>query len=395
MTRALFLTWDGPDQAYIESLFAPLFQLVQKRGATIDIASMTWADASVTHRWKQAASARGVGLHIARLQRGLGGFVHALTWVDELLRREGVDVLVVRSVIPAALGLLLGRPGLALVYDADGSLPEERADFLGWSKTGVRFTAARAVEDAIVRNAALTITRTQRSRTAMVQRTGVDPDNVVVCGYGRDPLRFSPASPAVRVEARRALGITADEPLLLFVGALGAKSDPALLAALFAAVRRRIGARLLVVSADHKDAASACAAQGLTPWCTFMQVRPDDMPRLLAAADVGLAPMRALPSTAAVAPLKIAEYLLSGLPVVGTRGIGDLEALLGQQPGVCLLHSGTALELERGAAWVVNVALPQRAELAALNRRVGVDLFSSEIAAARFADVVMRADGRR
>ena len=69
--------------------------------------------------------------------------------------------------------------------------------------------------------------------------------------------------------------------------------------------------------------------------------------------------------------------------------------MLGQQPGVCLLHSGTALELERGAAWVVNVALPQRAELAALNRRVGVDLFSSEIAAARFADVVMRADGRR
>jgi glycosyltransferase involved in cell wall biosynthesis len=50
-----------------------------------------------------------------------------------------------------------------------------------------------------------------------------------------------------------------------------------------------------------------------------------DLPALLAACDVGLVPFLRTPLTHAVSPLKLFEYLASGLPVVATR-LDEIEA---------------------------------------------------------------------
>ena len=78
------------------------------------------------------------------------------------------------------------------------------------------------------------------------------------------------------------------------------------------------------------------------------------MPRYLAAADVGLALRQPSYSQRAVSPIKVAEYLLCGLPVVATVGVGDVDRqLVGDDLGV-LLPDVTDPSLRRAADWITS-----------------------------------------
>src|SRR5262249_29582733 len=57
-------------------------------------------------------------------------------------------------------------------------------------------------------------------------------------------------------------------------------------------------------------------------------VEPDEVPRVLCAADAGISFIRNCYSKRSSSPTKVAEYLAAGLPVVSTQGIGDCDAFL-------------------------------------------------------------------
>ena len=60
----------------------------------------------------------------------------------------------------------------------------------------------------------------------------------------------------------------------------------------------------------------------------------------------------------AVAPIKLGEYLLCGLPVVATAGIGDTDAI-SSDAGMLLQRMDEA-ELQAAADWFIDSVLPQR-----------------------------------
>jgi glycosyltransferase involved in cell wall biosynthesis len=97
------------------------------------------------------------------------------------------------------------------------------------------------------------------------------------------------------------------------------------------------------------------------------------VPALLAAADVGLAFRAVSLSTRAIAPIKVGEYLLCGLPVVGTAGIGETAAA--SEAGIFFADNEGP---EAAAEWITGTLLPDRALLAGRARKVGLAHFSLE-----------------
>lgn len=127
---------------------------------------------------------------------------------------------------------------------------------------------------------------------------------------GVDADRFLGAAPGARLDAFA-------RPRILYAGAMGEWFDVQGVAALAAA---RPHYQVILAGPVRTDIAPLLAL----PNVVHLGALPyEEMPGLMAAADVGLVPFRRGGIGAAVNPIKMFEYLAAGLPVVMT-GIGDL-----------------------------------------------------------------------
>ena len=79
---------------------------------------------------------------------------------------------------------------------------------------------------------------------------------------------------------------------------------------------------------------------------------PQIVPQYLGCADLGLALRQPNFSAHSVAPIKLGEYLMCGLPVVATAGIGDPGAI-SVDVGAILVSMDDA-ELKTAADWFVD-----------------------------------------
>lgn len=130
-----------------------------------------------------------------------------------------------------------------------------------------------------------------------------------------------------RAEARKALGVTSS-PLITYAGSIGQwhKFD-ATLDTFEAIARGHSGARFLIATRDSEKATAAVAARpGLAGRTLVRHGEAAEVSGWLNAADIGLLLRETHPLNQVACPTKFAEYILSGLQVVVSEGIGDLPA---------------------------------------------------------------------
>src|SRR5207247_2638945 len=78
-----------------------------------------------------------------------------------------------------------------------------------------------AAERRALHAARVIVCNSERTKSDVVERVGVDPACVRVIYYGSDPARFAAVDDSERIAAKNALGARTDRPLVGFVGALG------------------------------------------------------------------------------------------------------------------------------------------------------------------------------
>jgi glycosyltransferase involved in cell wall biosynthesis len=179
-------------------------------------------------------------------------------------------------------------------------------------------------ERRALRSARIVIANSHRTARDLVDRVGVAPDRIRVIYYGIDADRFRPAARPDRDETRTALGWPSDRPVALFVGALGDERKG--FDTLFAAWQRLSRfSRFdpLLVAIGHGAMLDVwrrrSAAEGLENSIRFLGFR-DDVPRLVRAADLLVAPTRY-----EAYGLGVHEALCCGLPalVSGNAGVAE------------------------------------------------------------------------
>ena len=145
---------------------------------------------------------------------------------------------------------------------------------------------------------------------------------------------------------RESLGIPEDAPLAIFVGSIFDFIGVDRVIESWARVTTEVpGARLLVVGGGPDEARLRKLANDSSQRdaIEFTGMRPyDDIPSLMAAADVGLCPFEIRPVTRDVNPIKIMQYLSCGIPCVSTPLEGTVPLLPQEESGVLYAMPGDA-----------------------------------------------------
>src|SRR5262249_5120280 len=108
-------------------------------------------------------------------------------------------------------------------------------------------------------------------------------------------------------------------------------------------------------------------------WIKATHLPPGEMPMALMQCDLALALRQPAFSTQGVVPIKLGEYMLAGLPVIGTAGVGYVEPLM---------KAGVMLPVEDDWSpiwpWVRDYVLPHREAIRKRAQAVGLAYFSLE-----------------
>jgi len=388
----VYVTWDGPSTNYLEALFAPMLARLDRQ---VTVVQATSASAERREDTRRQLAQMGVAYEAVEIRSGPGlapRLVRARwkLWRVIASQPPGSTVMV-RSVLAGLLTAGL-RPH-TLVFDSDGLLADERVEFAAWRGDGLPYRSLRALETHLVRRARMTLTRTERGRQVLLARAGpaVSPEAVVVVPNGRDPSVYRPVDD--RCAARSELGYPPDAPVLLYCGSIGPQYLPEAMVALHRAVRRRNPKTRLVLLTGSTDAARAITAS--VPGATVAQVPAADVPRYLSAADVGLALRSRSFSQSGVCPIKVAEYLLCGLPCLVSSGVGDLDQQVAGVPSVRMLAGTSETSLNQAAEWILHRAIAHRSEWTASSVATGLRYFGLPGAVRSLDSALRAAEGRR
>jgi glycosyltransferase involved in cell wall biosynthesis len=306
-------------------------------------------------------------LGIRRLrQRG------AYARVRDTIRAAAPDVVHTQLEFSAVLGIpaarRLGLPTIATLHTLDEPPPRSRLALhfrlMAWA----------------LRRARRVIAVSEITRRHYLDRARLRPERVMTIHNGIDPSAFQ-APPGERDAARRELGLDASAPVLVTVAVQREpKGIQHMLAALpevaaaFPAVRY-----LLVGDGPHRRALEGLAARlGVADRVVFAGAR-DDVPRLLAAADLFV-----LPSLTEALPTVVAEAMAAGLPIVATT-VGGIPEMVGHGEAALLVPPSDPAAL--AAAVCRLLANPrQAAAMGRAGRRVVAARFDIRAQAKALAD---------
>jgi glycosyltransferase involved in cell wall biosynthesis len=378
-SRILFVTWDGPQVSYLESLFVPIFERLEARGLQFDVLQFRWGDPALTIRAARRCRDAGIGYRAVVVPRGVpvvGPFVAAVSGSRET--RAAVedfksDFVMPRSLLPALSVLAAGGSRLRpVIYDADGLEADERADFRGLSPASPVYRMLRIIERRAVRAATSVLVRTNEAADVLAQRSSVERERFHVVTNGRDPSLFRPPIAEERRRTRSELGLPADAPVLVYSGSIGPQYRLDKVGETIAAVRRRSpDARLLVLTSEPSNAIDVLEGHspGIAQVTTVLSTEPERVSLYLGAADAGLSFRSDAFSTCAIAPVKLGEYLLCGLPVIGTARAAARRL----DPEIFFPDSAP---LDAAADWLLGTVIPNREALREKARQCGLEHFS-------------------
>ena len=205
-----------------------------------------------------------------------------------------------------------------------------------------------------VTDAHIAVSRAVRDQVVSWYR--LDPARVRVIHNGVDADRFRPGLP--KADAKRRLGLEAETLTLATTSRLDPENGHRFLFEALAPVWRERRLRLVVVGTGRGEAEVRAAAEacGLAEAITFTGLRRD-IPEILAAADVYVAPMLQTGFSNAVI-----EAMAMACPVVATDTAGNLETVT---------DGADALVVPQGHVEALRGAVTRLADDPALRDRLG------------------------
>ncbi len=266
--------------------------------------------------------ARALAALVALMRRERPDLVHAHMPISGLLARTAARIAGVPRVAYTCHGFLFNQPG-------------------PWWRRQLALNLERAA--GRITDTFLTVSEEEAGDA---RRLAIHPRATAVLN-GRDPARFRP-DPAARAALRAELGAGPGDCVVIAVSRLVRhKGYPELLEAMRATppgcVLWVVGERLTSDHGEDLEPHFVRAADALGRRLLRLGYR-DDIPRLLAAADIFC-----LPSQFEGLPMSVIEAMLTGLPVVATDIRGPREQVVDGETGR-LVPPGTVVPLAEALA---------------------------------------------
>lgn len=330
MTRtALFVTWDGPRTSYLENLFYPLFSHLQRFGWSFHVIQFTWADIDRVELRRQLADESGLLFSAIHISKGRGIVPHAWSLLQGLWEFRKIvlgyrgAVLVFRSIVPAVIvRLSYVRTRVKLVYDSDGLPIEEKLEDQALRHGSVLHRFLHGTEIWALKNSLAILARSQFGARELLKKAPdhLTGDKVHVVSNGRVQMRRNFGEP------NRGVNFNDEKSLsLCYLGSWGSVYRPRRMLDLVQELRGAFPqTEFKIFTGDIEKARSDLVQNGLglAHWITLRRLDAREVKENLATCDVGFSLRELSSGTRATSPVKLGEYLESGLAVIGDM-VGD------------------------------------------------------------------------
>jgi len=403
--RALYISYDGMTDPLGRSQVLPYLQGLAARGHDITLLSCEKSDriAADGAGVRAICDAAGIDWQPVAWHKSppiLSGIIDVAALKHNAARLHDAkrfDLVHCRSYMAAIAGDWLKRKRrVPFLFDMRGFWADERVERDIWPARNPLFRAAYAyfkrLEKRLFGAADAIVSLTHNARREIEDwppdRRPTAPITVIPCCV--DLTLFNDRKG--RAAIRKKLGIAPKASVLLYVGSVGGAYLMDEMFALFRVYRElRPGARFLFVSGHpREEIEKAGRRQGLDPAeLAVVAAAREEVPALIAAADLGVSFILATYSAKASCPTKFGEMLAMGVPVIANAGVGDIAAIIDE--------TGAGAVVERYDRETLSAAILE-AEAAAKDpqsiRAAAVRYFALETGVERY-DAIYRQIGRK
>jgi glycosyltransferase involved in cell wall biosynthesis len=267
-----------------------------------------------------------------------------------LARCSGADFVHGRSSVSCGIALVAAKlAGTRLFVDADGPLSQEYVDAGVWKTGSIGHRLTAWGERKSIESADVVAVLTKHRQAEVSAWLSDKPVHILPCAV--DLERFRPL-PGNRERLRRDLGLVGT--VFVYVGKAGGWYDAEGMVAFLTAAKKVFQPLTLLVLTREDSSRFAELCDKASIELVTRSANPSEVPEYLSAADVGLCFRHRFPSQLSCSPIKSAEYLACGLPVVSTSGCGDYDELIdAERVGIVVKSEGAdeyltaAKDLER------------------------------------------------
>jgi len=369
----------------MESLFFPIFKGLQASGALrVHVMQFSWASPKEVQRISSLADSFEISYVQYPIHRkpiasigAIWSVYQGVFYLKKYITEHQIQILMPRSTMPAMmvnrLWGWLSRQSVSVVFDADGLPLEERVNYAGLDPMGRQYRLLKKEEEKILRKAEKVLTRSQKSIDIHLATIGERYQNkFFTVSNGRDADFFKP-DPESRLKIRKAFGLAEKDKLWVYTGTIGPQYMVEEMLGLFGRFHQSNPGSMFLILTRNTDYLEGKIPEALRDSVIVQSGNYTEIPHFLSAADMGLSLRKAASSLAGIAPIKLGEYLLCGLPVVASPGVGDTEALLKNQDFCFLVDKGD-LYSDDFQEWVGGLDKLDRGKI----REFGLDVFSLE-----------------
>ncbi|KAA6322352.1 hypothetical protein EZS27_028100, partial [termite gut metagenome] len=229
-TKILFTTWDGPQTNYMESLFMPIFQAIQKKEPQYEfhILQFIWADEEKIKSIADKSQSLGVIYNHHLTQRkpvaSIGSIitvVQGIKIIKNYIRKHQISIIMPRSTMPSMMVNRLKGVNVKILFDADGLPLEERVDFAALQRNSIQYQLLKKTENQLLKKADAVVTRSNKAIDIHVHNIGETfRYKFFKVTNGIDTKTFLPDLKD-RNELRERVGIKQTEKVFVYCGSLG------------------------------------------------------------------------------------------------------------------------------------------------------------------------------
>lgn len=382
MKNILFITWDGPQTSYMEGLFMPIFAQIQKQSSyRFHVIQFTWGTKeriSITQKKAQELNIIYTAKKVVRKPNtavgSLFSIYNAIPFLKKYIENYAIDIVMPRSIMPSIMINRLKKSSFKILFDADGLPIEERVDFSGLKETSYLYTFLKKEEKLLLQKANTVITRSRKAVRLHLEHLDSDnSDKFFVVTNGRDINFFKPnADDNNRVRAE--LDLKSDTKVFLYSGSLGPQYGWDLMIKIFKRYLQINHNSVFVILTGNLDFAKKRLPTYLHNHIIVKSCPFDEVQKYLSIGDMAFAIRDPKPSMQGVAPIKLGEYLLMGIPTIASCGIGDTDEILSGNTNCFLFDHEASDAIDQALLFIDKTIAFNRDEI----REYGIPHFSIE-----------------
>lgn len=389
MKNILFITWDGPQTSYMEGLFMPIFDQIQKQNAyRFHVIQFTWGTPERISNTLKKAEELSIPFTAKKIHRKPNSAIGSLftiskgvSFLKKYIKNNAIDIVMPRSIMPSIMVNRLKKTNYKILFDADGLPIEERIDFSGLNKNSYLYKFFKREESAILTNADTVITRTKKSIKFHLETTGKNiDDKFFVVVNGRDTNFFKPNTIQNQL-TREELNLKNDTKVFIYSGSLGPQYGWDIMINIFKRYLQINHNSIFLILTGNVVFAKRRIPASLQNHIIVKSSPFEEIPKYLAIGDIAFAIREPKPSMSGVAPIKLGEYLLMGIPTIASSGIGDTEDILMGNPNCFLLKHDASDTIEKALNFIDKTVAFNADEI----RKFGVEHFSMESSTASYS----------